>query len=80
MAINPSLAAIASARPGDAIQLIRHGDRWWVDNARGQTRARLFRAFAQRDGTTSRVARSQSSCTGTVRTGTITTCFAAMHV
>jgi ATP-dependent DNA helicase RecQ len=49
---DPSLAAIAAARPGDAVQLIREGDRWRIDNAAGQTLARLSRAFAPPEGTT----------------------------
>ncbi len=49
---DPSLAAIAAARPGDAVHLIRDGDRWRIDNARGQTLARLSRAFAPPEGTT----------------------------
>ena len=47
-----SLAAIAAASPGDAVQLIRDGDRWRIDNAQGQTLARLSRAFAPPEGTT----------------------------
>jgi ATP-dependent DNA helicase RecQ len=49
---NPSLAAIAAARPGDPVHLIRDGDRWRIDNAQGQTLARLSRAFAPPEGTT----------------------------
>jgi len=49
---DPSLAAIAAARPGDAVHLIRDGDRWRIDNTQGQTLARLSRAFAPPDGTT----------------------------
>jgi hypothetical protein len=48
---DPSLAAIATARPGDPVQLIRDGDRWRIDNAQGQTLARLSRAFAPPEGT-----------------------------
>ncbi|MDP2063863.1 MAG: hypothetical protein Q8J98_12265 [Phaeovulum sp.] len=48
---DPSLAAIATARPGDAVHLIRDGDRWRIDNAQGQTLARLSRAFAPPEGT-----------------------------
>ena len=44
--------AIAAARPGDAVHLIRDGDRWRIDNAQGQTLARLSRAFAPPEGTT----------------------------
>ena len=49
---DPSLKAIAAAHPGDAVHLIRDGDRWRIDNAQGQTLARLSRAFAPPDGTT----------------------------
>jgi len=49
---HPSLAAIAAAQPGDPAHLIRDGDRWRIDNAQGQTLARLSRAFAPPDGTT----------------------------
>ena len=47
-----SLLAIAAARPGDPVHLTRDGDRWRIDNAQGQTLARLSRAFAPPDGTT----------------------------
>lgn len=47
---DPSLAAIAAASPGDPVQLIRVGDRRRIDNAKGQTLARLARAFAPPDG------------------------------
>jgi ATP-dependent DNA helicase RecQ len=49
---DPSLSAIAAARPGDTVHLTRDGDRWRIDNAQGQTLARLSRAFAPPDGTT----------------------------
>jgi ATP-dependent DNA helicase RecQ len=49
---DPSLAAIAVARPGDPVHLIRDGDRWRIENAQGQTLARLSRAFAPPEGTT----------------------------
>ena len=49
---DPTLAAIAAARPGDPVHLIRDGDRWRIDNAQGQTLARLARAFAPPEGTT----------------------------
>jgi ATP-dependent DNA helicase RecQ len=49
---DPSLAAIAAARPGDKVHLIRDGDRWRIDNAQGQTLARLSRAFSPPEGTT----------------------------
>jgi len=49
---DPWLKAIAAARPGDAVHLIRDGDRWRIDNAVGQTLARLSRAFAPPEGTT----------------------------
>ena len=51
-ASDPSLNAIAAAYPGDPVHLIRDGDRWRIDNAQGQTLARLSRAFAPPDGTT----------------------------
>lgn len=47
---DPSLKAIAAARHGDAVQLIRDGDHWRIDNARGQTLARLSHAFAPPEG------------------------------
>jgi ATP-dependent DNA helicase RecQ len=49
---DPSLAAITAARPGDPVYLIRDGERWRIDNAQGQTLARLSRAFAPPEGTT----------------------------
>jgi ATP-dependent DNA helicase RecQ len=49
---DPALTAIAAARPGDAVCLTRDGDRWRIDNAEGQTLARLSRAFAPPEGTT----------------------------
>jgi len=42
---HPSLAAIAAARPGDPVRLIRDGRRWRIENAEGQTLARLSRSF-----------------------------------
>ncbi|MDP4031988.1 MAG: RecQ family ATP-dependent DNA helicase [Pseudorhodobacter sp.] len=49
---HPAHAAIAAARPGDPVHLIRDGERWRIDNAAGQTLARLSRAFTPPDGTT----------------------------
>jgi ATP-dependent DNA helicase RecQ len=49
---DPSLSAVAAVRPGDPVQLTRDGDRWRIDNAQGQTLARLSRAFAPPEGTT----------------------------
>lgn len=49
---DPSLAAIATARPGDPAQLTHDGDRWRIDNALGETLTRLSRAFAPPEGTT----------------------------
>jgi ATP-dependent DNA helicase RecQ len=49
---DPSLAAIAAARPGDPVHLIRDGDRWRIENAQGHILARLSRAFAPPEGTT----------------------------
>jgi ATP-dependent DNA helicase RecQ len=49
---DPWLKAIAAARPGDPVHLIGDGDRWRIDNAQGQTLARLSRAFAPPEGTT----------------------------
>ena len=49
---DPSLAAIAAARPGDPVHLIRDGDRWRIENVQGRTLARLSRAFAPPEGTT----------------------------
>jgi ATP-dependent DNA helicase RecQ len=49
---DPALKAIAAARPGDPVHLFRDGDRWRVDNAKGQTLARLSRAFVPPEGTT----------------------------
>jgi ATP-dependent DNA helicase RecQ len=43
---HPSLAAIAAARPGDPVQLVREAERWRIDAAAGQTLGRLSRAFA----------------------------------
>lgn len=48
---HPSLAAIAATRAGDPVQLIRDGDRWRVENAKGQTLARMSRAFRPPEGT-----------------------------
>lgn len=48
----PSLVAIVAARPGDPVHLIRDGGRWRIENAEGQTLARLSRGFAPREGTT----------------------------
>ena len=45
-------AAIAAARPGDPVHLTRDGDRWRIENAQGQTLARLSRAFVPPEGTT----------------------------
>ena len=45
-------AIVAAARPGDPVHLIRDGDRWRIENAQGQTLARLSRAFAPPEGTT----------------------------
>jgi len=47
---DPSLAAIATTRPGDPVQLIRYGDRWRIDDAQGQTLARLSRTFVPPEG------------------------------
>lgn len=49
---NPALEAIASARPGDPVQLIQDYGRWRIDNALGVTLARLSRAFTPPEGTT----------------------------
>ncbi len=49
---DPALMAIAAARPGDPVTLIRDSDRWRIDNGKGQTLARLSRAFVPPDGTT----------------------------
>ena len=49
---HPSLVAIAAARPGDPVTLLRDGERWQVLDAQGRTLARLFRAFTQPEGTT----------------------------
>ena len=47
-----SLAAIAEARSGDPVTLIREGERWRIDDAQGRTLARLSRAFTPPEGTT----------------------------
>ena len=47
-----SLAAIATARPGDPVTLFRDGERWQVRDRQGRTLARLSRAFIQPEGTT----------------------------
>ena len=49
---HPSLAAIAAARPGDPVTLVRDGERWRIDNAQGNTLTRLSRAFAPPEGST----------------------------
>ena len=49
---HPSHAAIAAARPGDPVNLTRDGDRWRIENAQGQTLARLARAFSPPKGAT----------------------------
>ena len=43
---DPSLAAIAAARPGDAVRLIHQGDRWQIADDRGRILGRMSRAFA----------------------------------
>ena len=45
---DPSLAVILAARPGDPVHLIR----WEIDDAQGQTLARLSRACVPPEGTT----------------------------
>ena len=47
-----SLAAIATARPGDPVTLFRDGERWQVRDGQGRPLARLSRAFTQPEGTT----------------------------
>lgn len=47
---DPSLAAIAAARPGDPVLLLRHGERWRIEDAQGQTLGRLSRAFTPPEG------------------------------
>ena len=47
---HPALAAIAAARPGDPVRLVRDGNFWWVTDAQGQTLARLSRAFVPPEG------------------------------
>lgn len=49
---NPSLSAIAAARPGDAVSLIRSGNRWRIVNAQGQSLGRLSGKFAPPEGAT----------------------------
>jgi ATP-dependent DNA helicase RecQ len=51
-ASHPSLAAIAAARPGDPVTLIRDGDRWLIEDGQGRTLARLSRAYTEPEGTT----------------------------
>ena len=48
---DPSLTAIASARPGDPVHLIRDGERWRIDSAEGKILARMSRAFSPPEGT-----------------------------
>ncbi|WP_347268829.1 3'-5' exonuclease [Paracoccus sp. (in: a-proteobacteria)] len=47
---HPALAAIASARPGDALRLFRDGERWQIVNAQGSILARMSRAFTLPEG------------------------------
>ena len=49
---HPSLAAIAAARPGDPVHLIRDGGRWRIENAEGATLTRRSRAFSPPNGAT----------------------------
>jgi len=41
-----SLAAIDAAGPGDAVQLVRDGNRWHIEDSKGRILSRLSRAFA----------------------------------
>jgi ATP-dependent DNA helicase RecQ len=47
---NPSLTAIAAARPGDPVHLSCDGDRWRIDNAQGLPLVRMSRAFSPPEG------------------------------
>jgi ATP-dependent DNA helicase RecQ len=42
---NPALGAIAAAKPGDQVNLVREGERWFIRNTRGETLGRMSRAF-----------------------------------
>ena len=47
---HPALAAIAAARPGDPLRLVRQGDRWLIENDKGQLLGRMSRAFVPPEG------------------------------
>lgn len=47
---NPTLGAIAAARPGDPVRLVREGDKWLIKNEAGITLSRMARAFFPPDG------------------------------
>lgn len=47
---HPSLAAIAGARAGDPVRLVRDGARWQIEDAKGRILARLSRAFTPPEG------------------------------
>ena len=51
---HPTLAAIAAARPGDPVTLVRDGERWQIRDGQGRTLTQLSRAFAPPEGTTFR--------------------------
>ena len=42
---HPALAAIAAARPGDPVRLLRQGDRWQIENEAGIVLGRMSRSF-----------------------------------
>lgn len=48
---NPSLAAIAAAKVGDPVALIRDGVRWLIRDGQGRTLGRMSRSFVPPDGT-----------------------------
>jgi ATP-dependent DNA helicase RecQ len=43
---HPSLAGIDAAGPGNAVQLVRDGNRWHIEDNQGRILSRLSRAFA----------------------------------
>jgi ATP-dependent DNA helicase RecQ len=46
---NTALAAIAAARPGDPVHLVREDDKWLIRNEAGDTLGRMARAFCPPD-------------------------------
>ncbi|MCU4653455.1 RecQ family ATP-dependent DNA helicase [Roseibacterium sp. SDUM158016] len=46
---NRTLRAIAAARPGDPVRLVREDDKWLIQNEAGDTLGRMARAFSPPD-------------------------------